>query len=257
MSEMLEKILVEYIEKNNKLQQSLINMQNKINELESQKCCNKEHSQLLLKIQQVKKILLTSNINKTGYNKYSKYYYFDLGDIIPVVECALLEKKCSSMFFCKDDKMFLRITDTETGAYEEWDTKLKIYKRDKVPNGDLTFLMKDEQAAQTYSRRTLLLLALNIVEPVQETPENNKNSKKTEAPEKNHDTKSRPFNIPETAPETVKNILLRIQKDFGNKVSFNNTTLRNKLNSLKKYEEINDKELEETVQVLLEMGFRL
>lgn len=243
MSAVLEEIVADYrnIVKDyelriKQLEEKLSEYENKFGTYSKEQCC------LLKKIQEVKEILLNSDIKKTGYNNHNNYSYFELQDITSVIIPALIEKNLSSKFYMNDERIFLQIIDNETGAWDQVSTKLKVYQREDVPRGDLTYLMKYEQAAQTYARRTLWLLMLDIVEPVPEEAE----------PTKNNNTKNpkNSLKLPEEMDEVTSSIFDKIKKDFGNKVAFNTTTVKNKLGSMKKSKEIDEEMYKKCIEIV-------
>lgn len=230
MSELIEEIVADYRNKNKKLEQENNTLLTKLNEYENKfGCYTKEQTMLLCKIQQVKEILLNSEITKSGYNSHSQYEYFQLEDITPIIIKALLDKKLASKFYPRNDRLYLQIVDLESGAWDQVSTKLKPYNREYTPKGDITYLMKDEQAAQTYARRTLWLLMLDIVEPVPEEPEKTKNNTTTTS-----NTNETTFMLPDKMDEVTYEIFTKIRKDFGTRVPFNKRTITNKLDSMKK-----------------------
>lgn len=184
---------------------------------------------LLYKIQKVKHELNQKDIKMTGYNSYKDYNYFELKDFVPCAVSLMLKHNISSHFFVRNNKMYLDIVDAETGACISTSTSLKEVARDIMPKGDIGVLMKDQQTLHTYARRTLWLLMLELVEPV---------SIEMEAVKK-ETTKNQPeLQLPDTMPETVADVFHQIKKDFGTKIEFNSTTLKNKLNSMKNNQKI-------------------
>jgi hypothetical protein len=100
-------------------------------------------------------------IKKTGENKFSDYTYFELGDILPILTPAL-----------KDENLFMK---TEFSVAEET-AKLKIIDLDAPENiveyetkvGSCTLKASHDVqnlgAAQTYTRRYLIMTAFDISE---------------------------------------------------------------------------------------------
>lgn len=129
----------------------------------------KEQCSILARVQKTKKELYHKNLKKTGYNKFSNYKYFELGDFTGVVIDLLEKKGLASHFQFNSKKARLYIVDTKNGAYLRWTTDLKpntqetVYKPKKTV--DMGRKMKDNQTLQTYARRTLYLQALEIAEP--------------------------------------------------------------------------------------------
>lgn len=216
----------------------------------------KEQACLLFKIEQVKKILNDAAIKKTGKNSFQNYSYYELEDINKPITDALISKGLASLFNFKNDTAYLQIIDSETGAWIQWHTELRKSDRwinnqkNSTKKGDVGEYMKANQALQTYARRTLYLQALEIAEPnVIEQPSYNENKKQ------HRSAKSDEFKIPENTDETTKDILTKIQKDFGNRVQFTNNTLRNKVHSLEKV--YDEKDIEKLVTTLQTMGYKL
>ena len=237
MTDTNEVLLASYVNKNKDLEKKVTELQQTVDDYRNRfGTYTKEQSQLLLKIQRVKNVLLNSKISKTGYNNYTKYSYFELQDITPVIIPALLEEKLASKFYMNDERIYLQIIDTETGAWDQVSTKLKVYPRHDSPKGDLTYLMKDEQAAQTYARRTLWLLMLDIVEPV---PEEVERKRKTKDKGTQSSVQSE-FELPEDIDPILNDVFKVIKRDFKDKVPFNKKTVTNKLGSMKKSNKIGE-----------------
>ena len=237
MTDTNEVLLASYVNKNKDLEKKVTELQQTVDDYRNRfGTYTKEQSQLLLKIQRVKNVLLNSKISKTGYNNYTKYSYFELQDITPVIIPALLEEKLASKFYMNDERIYLQIIDTETGAWDQVSTKLKVYPRNDSPKGDLTYLMKDEQAAQTYARRTLWLLMLDIVEPV---PEEVERKRKTKDKGTQSSVQSE-LELPEDIDPILNDVFKVIKRDFKDKVPFNKKTVTNKLGSMKKSNKIGE-----------------
>lgn len=115
---------------------------------------NSDEIQVLNKVEEIKRELRECNLKKTGYNKYHKYKYFELEDIIPTISALLNNYDLGSFYLFDDDKGALVIYDKITGANHMWTTSIKKHDND----------MKDIQGIQTYARRALWLQALDIME---------------------------------------------------------------------------------------------
>ncbi|WP_323736217.1 ERF family protein [Methanosphaera sp. ISO3-F5] len=242
MMEVAEEIITELQIQNKELKQQIDTINTQLGEWEHKfRTYTKDESLLLFKIQQVKQVLLDTEITRSGFNSFGKYNYFELKDITPVIVPALLDKGLASAFFCKDNCMFLQIVDSKTGAWIQWNTKLRVIHREGLPKGDITVLMKDEQAVQTYARRTLWLQALDIVEHVPEDIEKQGNTLNKKINKQNKNNSEDVFIVPEDIDMTSKSIFDTIQKDFEkNKVVFKKEYIRNKLGSMKKNKKIDD-----------------
>lgn len=113
-----------------------------------------EEVNVLNKVEEIKRELRECNLKKTGYNKYHKYKYFELEDIIPTISALLDSYDLGSFYIFDDDKGALVIYDKLNGANHVWTTSIKEHEND----------MKDIQSIQTYARRALWLQALDIME---------------------------------------------------------------------------------------------
>lgn len=193
---------------------------------------SKEESQVLFKVQQVKTELNELKLKKTGHNSYQKYNYYELEDINKPIAETLLKHGLSSLFTFKEDMAYLQIIDRDTGAWIQWQTPLKTSERwrktltNTTKKGDVGDYMKPIQALQTYARRALYLQALEIAEPntiEQEGQNNKKGSNRSEG-----------LQIPEGIDPSLKDIFDKIKQDFGDKVEYNQRTIKNKLSSMKR-----------------------
>lgn len=229
-------------EENKKLKVMTHELKSRIDELKNQHAqYSKAESCLLFKIQKVKQKLNDQNIRKSGHNKFKNYEYYELEDINKPITDALLEEGLASKFYFTRDMGYLRIIDSETGAWTEWETRTQKSERymkqfsvsDK--KGDVGDLMKDEQALQTYSRRALYLQALEITEP-NTIEQGNTNSNKGSS------RKDETIKLPDN------DVFKQIQNDFKKgAVPLNKETLKNKLGSMKQSGKINDDEYKESI----------
>lgn len=119
----------------------------------------KNKMRLLEKTQQLKEMMLESNVKPTGYNNFGKYHYFSLDDIVPFVVKACNELGLAVKFDFDNKWGKLHVFDEETGCCETWTTPLPETNSSK--SGECC---KEIQAIQTYSRRALYLQWLEIVE---------------------------------------------------------------------------------------------
>lgn len=180
---------------------------------------NSDEIQVLNKVEEIKTELRNCNLKKTGYNKYHKYKYFELEDIIPTISALLNNYDLGSFYVFDDDKGALVIYDKMTGANHVWTTSIKKHDND----------MKDVQGIQTYARRALWLQALDIMET------NNIELSKNVAKE----------NKPLTADEVLNTIIKELQQQQQQP----NTT--NVIQKVKQYIDngkINDKMAEQVLK---------
>lgn len=110
------------------------------------------------KLQQAKKMLQAVDMKKSGHNKFAGYYYFELGDFLPHVVRIFDEVGlCSCVSFGKE-LAELRIIDTE-------DNSLAVFSS-PMAGAALKGCHEIQNlgAVQTYQRRYLYVMALDIVE---------------------------------------------------------------------------------------------
>lgn len=247
MSEAIERIIIQLQEEIKQLKTENNNLNEKLEEYTNKfSTYTKEQACLLFKIQEVKKIILDSNISKSGRNNFNDYDYYELEDINKPICDALVDKGLSSLFSFRNEYGYLQIIDKETGAWIQWSTPLKKSERYMAQfstksgkKGDVGDIMKDEQALQTYARRALYLQALEIAEPNSIEQEGNNKTSKKNTPKRNKDNDT--FTIPEDTDIVTKGILEQIQKDFGNNVPYTKKTIQNKLKSMKEHNKIDEK----------------
>ena len=124
------------------------------------------------KLQQAKQELQQMNIKKSGNNTFNHYKYYELEDILPPITSILIKYKLCSTYSIKDNKMYLEIADVENQETITFNTRLKEYPQENNSKKDYGTYMKIQQGLQTYARRALWLLALDIVEPneIEATP---------------------------------------------------------------------------------------
>ena len=111
------------------------------------------------KLQKARVELQSASIKKSGQNTYSNYDYFELGDFLPMINTIFNELKLFSQISFSQELATLKIINTE--------------KPEEVI--EFTSPMADAQlkgchpiqnlgAVQTYQRRYLYMVALEIVE---------------------------------------------------------------------------------------------
>lgn len=122
-------------------------------------------SEVRFKLQKAKSELKNQTIKKSGFNKFNNYHYYELDDILPPVIDVLLKYDLSSYFYPKTNRMYLEIQDHESKQILSWDTELKEFESAQNKKSDYGLYMKQNQGLQTYARRALLLMAMDIVEP--------------------------------------------------------------------------------------------
>lgn len=103
--------------------------------------------------------LQNENIKKTGYNKYAGYNYFELSDIVPVLNKLLLEYKVLMhiSYYKEEAKMVLINAENPEESLEY-----------TSPMADISLkgahAIQNLGAQQTYLRRYFILTVFNVVE---------------------------------------------------------------------------------------------
>jgi hypothetical protein len=114
--------------------------------------------QVYAKLQKARMMLQAAPIKKSGHNKFSGYFYFELGDFLPTVNQIFSELGlCSAISFDKE-LATLRIVDTDNGG--------SIVFTSPMADANLKGChpIQNLGAVETYSRRYLYVTALEIVE---------------------------------------------------------------------------------------------
>ena len=139
-----------------------------------------EINEVLHKLQKAKVELKKYPLKKSGYNKFNNYKYYELDDILPAIMEVLLNNKLSSYCYPKRNKMYIEIHDYESKQYITFSTKLKEFPTETNKKKDYGAYMKTQQGLQTYARRALWLIIMDISEPndIDATPEPTSNPKK-------------------------------------------------------------------------------
>lgn len=114
---------------------------------------------LYMKLAQMRVELQKMNIKKSGWNDYSKYYYYELGDILPPInELQEKYKTCSVISFTNEEAVMTLINS------ENPEEKLLFAS----PMAELTLKaahpVQNLGGVETYQRRYLYMTAFEIVE---------------------------------------------------------------------------------------------
>lgn len=114
--------------------------------------------QVYQKLQTARIKLQQTQLKKSGHNKFAGYQYFELGDFLPTINQIFHELGlCSTVSFTADNAV-LRIIDTDTGGAITFTSPMaEAQLKGCHPVQNLG-------ATQTYLRRYLYVLALEIVE---------------------------------------------------------------------------------------------
>ena len=158
---------------------------------------------LLQKTQTAKEQFLSSGIKPTGYNAYQKYNYFSLDDIVPEVVKICCKLGLATQFKFTRDCGKLIVIDLETGCKQVFTTPLPAPTNNKA-----TEQCKEIKAIQTYSRRTLYLQWLEIVEVNSIELEN------TSTKQKKKGAKNAPQNGEKSPEPSLEEWGFRVQKEL-------------------------------------------
>ena len=110
------------------------------------------------KLQKARIKLQSTQLKKSGHNKYAGYQYFELGDFLPTINQIFAELKLCSTVSFDNETATLKIIDFETGGQIRFTSPMaEAQLKGCHPVQNLG-------ATQTYLRRYLYVLALEIVE---------------------------------------------------------------------------------------------
>jgi len=110
------------------------------------------------KLMQARLKLQATKLNKSGHNKFAGYYYFELGDFLPVIQDIFAELDLCGVISYQTDIATLTITDMEDGS--------QIVVTSPMSTAALKGCHEVQNlgAVQTYIRRYLWVTAMEIVE---------------------------------------------------------------------------------------------
>lgn len=114
--------------------------------------------QVYAKLQKARMMLQAAPIKKSGHNKFSGYFYFELGDFLPTVNQIFHELGLCSVISFDKELATLRIIDTSNGGSITFTSPMA------EANLKGCHPIQNMGATQTYSRRYLYVSALEIVE---------------------------------------------------------------------------------------------
>lgn len=111
------------------------------------------------KMQIAKVELQKKDLKKSGFNKYSNYKYFELGDFLPHINEICLKVRLATEFQYTEDLAFLIIKDLDNPQEVlKWPTPVKV----PVLKGCNE--MQSIGASQTFARKQLYTMAFDIAE---------------------------------------------------------------------------------------------
>ena len=110
------------------------------------------------KLQKARIKLQSTQLKKSGHNKFAGYQYFELGDFLPTINQIFAELKLCSIVSFGEDIATLKIIDFDSGGQIRFTSPMaEAQLKGCHPVQNLG-------ATQTYLRRYLYVLALEIVE---------------------------------------------------------------------------------------------
>lgn len=131
----------------------------RIKELEGKLKENSKKLNIYQKIQKARVELQKREIKKTGYNKYSNYYYLELSDFLPYVN-----EICDSLglypeFLYSNSEAWLTVYDVDnTEEFRGWSTPIE------VPSLKGCSMIQNIGGTQKFARRYLYMMAFEIAE---------------------------------------------------------------------------------------------
>lgn len=110
------------------------------------------------KLQEARIELQAAKLEKTGFNAFAKYSYFELGDFLPAIQNIFLAKGLCGVVSFQSDFASLKIVDTEDGS--------ETIITSPMASADMKGLLEIQKlgAVETYQRRYLWVAAMEIVE---------------------------------------------------------------------------------------------
>ena len=143
-----------------------------------------------LKLQEVREELSKLNLKKTGENKFSKYKYYELGDILPAITKLCREHKLCNVIKFTEDVAELIVVDSDKP-----DSQVSFTSTVAAAEMKGVQAIQRLGAEQTYLRRYLYMNAFEIVE--NDVIDETNNSKKK-------DNASKPKTTSTPAPKIEK-----------------------------------------------------
>jgi hypothetical protein len=110
------------------------------------------------KLQKARMALQATELKKSGHNKFSNYYYFELGDFLPAIQKICAEMNLCGVVSFNHDMAYLQINDTEDGTSVMFTSPMSSAALKGCHD------VQNLGAVQTYLRRYLWVNAFEIVE---------------------------------------------------------------------------------------------
>ncbi|MFR0015268.1 ERF family protein [Clostridium paraputrificum] len=114
---------------------------------------------LFQKIQKARVELQKREIKKTGYNKYSNYYYFELSDFLSPINEICGELGLYTEFQYSNTEAWLTIYDVDnTEEFRQWNTPVEVASLKGCS------MIQNIGGTQSFARRYLYMMAFEIAE---------------------------------------------------------------------------------------------
>lgn len=110
------------------------------------------------KLMNARMMLQQTELKKSGYNKFSNYYYFELGDFLPQINQIFHDRGLCGVISYTKDYADLTITDVDDGTF------ITISSPMVEANLKGAHAIQNLGAVETYQRRYLWMTAMEIVE---------------------------------------------------------------------------------------------
>lgn len=155
------------------------------------------------KLQTMRCMLQDMAIKKSGWNDYSKYAYYELGDFLPHINNILAEYKAMTQVSFTKDEATLTLINCE-------DPQEQITFRSPMADATLKAAhpIQNLGAVETYQRRYLYMTAFEIVESDALDKNQGKNR-----PEENHGEKN--TNLSEATRKSLNKQIMEYKKLTG------------------------------------------
>lgn len=120
---------------------------------------NTENMSLMEKMTQARLDLQRMNIKKTGWNEYSKYHYFQLADVLPIINELADKYRFFAWISYGIETASMTITDLDSPS-----STLEIVSPMSTASLKASHEVQNLGAVQTYLRRYFYMTAFEIVE---------------------------------------------------------------------------------------------
>ncbi|PAV07537.1 ERF family protein [Methanosphaera cuniculi] len=187
----------------------------------------KAEIQLFQKVKQARTMYLESGVQKSGFNRFHKFKYYTLDDIVPVADGICNELGLLTLTDVTNNTATMQVVDIETGR--SIDFKFSIQLTDDCPD-NINQQIQNLGKTITYARRYLYMLFLDIVEPDAVDCAKQTKTSKTTTPKNTKPVqevqKTKPDDIPKLSKQEIYD---QISPELERKVSIQmNNELQNK-----------------------------